>query len=131
MVDLLRVAAGQEATPSGRVRLALPEGLASNWLLRRLPDFHTRFPEVELDLTIGPAVVDLLRGASEVALRFVPAEASDLVEVPSASCTSRPTREGCSSDRRSMRCGGSCSSTPTARFRRPTGSSSVSSRSAA
>jgi len=82
MADLVRVAAGQEATPTGRVRLALPDGLASNWLLPRLPDFHDRFPEVELDLTIGPAVVDLVRGESEIALRFVPSSAPDLIELP-------------------------------------------------
>ncbi len=82
MADLMRVAAGQEATPSGRVRLALPDGLASSWHVQRLPDFHAHYPDVELDLTIGPAVVDLVRGESEIALRFVPARASDLIEVP-------------------------------------------------
>lgn len=82
MADLMRVAAGQEATPAGTVRLALPDGLASSWLMQRLPAFHREFPELELDLTIGPAVVDLVRGESEIALRFVPTQASELIEVP-------------------------------------------------
>ena len=82
MADLLRVAAGQEATPSGTVRLALPDGLASSWLMPHLPELYARHPGVLIDLTIGPAVVDLVRGEAELALRFVPSSGADLIELP-------------------------------------------------
>jgi LysR family transcriptional regulator, glycine cleavage system transcriptional activator len=36
--------------PDRRVRLALPSSLAVCWLIPRLKDFETRFPEIDLDL---------------------------------------------------------------------------------
>ena len=89
MADVERLAAGQEATPRGRVRVALPDGLASHWLLPALPDFFARYPEVEIDCVIGHAVVDLTRQEADIAVRFIPPTAPDLVlrrlvEVPLA-----------------------------------------------
>jgi len=90
MADILRIAAGQEATPSGRVQLAVPDGLASELLLPRLPAFHARYPDVQLDFTIGPAVLDLVRGEADIALRFVPSTSADLIEVPLGTMTLAP-----------------------------------------
>lgn len=79
MADVERLAAGQEAAPHGRVVVALPDGLASHWLIPMLPDFYARYPQVEVDCVIGHAVVDLTRRAADLALRFVPPTAPDLV----------------------------------------------------
>jgi len=79
MADIARIAAGQETEPEGRVRLAMPDGFATAWLLPRLADFHARWPKVEVDLTIGHAVVDLVRREADVAVRFVRPTAPDLL----------------------------------------------------
>lgn len=79
MADVERLAAGQEATPRGRIRVALPDGLASEWLLPVLPDFIARYPEIDIDCVIGHAVVDLVRREADIAVRFIPPTAPDLV----------------------------------------------------
>jgi DNA-binding transcriptional LysR family regulator len=79
MADVERLAAEQEAAPRGRLRVALPDGLASHWLLPQLQGFFDRYPQVEVDCIIGHAVVDLTRQAADIALRFIPPTAPDLV----------------------------------------------------
>lgn len=79
MADIARLASGEEGHPRGRVRLALPDGLASAWLLPLLSDFYACYPEVEVDLVIGHSLVDLVRREADIALRFVPPTQPDLV----------------------------------------------------
>ncbi len=79
MGDIDRLARGRELEPRGRVRLALPDGLASEWLLPRLDDFYERYPEVTVDLVIGHAVVDLVRREADLAVRFIRPAAGDLI----------------------------------------------------
>lgn len=81
LADIQRLAAGQEAAPRGSVRLALPDGLATAWLLPRLAGFYSDYPDVDVDLAIGHRVVDLVRREADIALRFVVPEAPDLVRV--------------------------------------------------
>lgn len=90
MADVERLAAGQEATPRGRVRVALPDGLASHWLIPALPHFFARYPDVEIDCTIGHAVVDLTRREADIAVRFVPPTAPELVSRPLTRITLEP-----------------------------------------
>ena len=71
MADIQRVTAGQRTSVRGRVRIALPDGLASTWLAPRLGTFLAAHPELELDLLSGNAVVDLVRREADLALRFV------------------------------------------------------------
>ena len=77
--DIERVAAGKEAAPRGRVRLAVVDGFVAGWLASRIPTLLERFPELELDILSGAAVVDLVRQEAELAVRFVPPESADLV----------------------------------------------------
>lgn len=78
MHDIQRVIEQQEAEPRGRLRIAMPDGIASAWLLPNLHGFLERYPLIEPDLVIGHELVDLVRRDADVALRFVPPE-GDLV----------------------------------------------------
>ena len=50
---------GEDARPSGVVRLTTTEGLGVLWLAARLPRFSERFPRIEIELMIGEQLVDL------------------------------------------------------------------------
>ncbi len=79
MADIERLALATRGPPRGTVRLALPDGIASKLLVPRLGAFFAQYPDVDLELLIGHAVVDLVRREADVALRFVPPTAPDLV----------------------------------------------------
>lgn len=79
MADITRLAEGREAAPEGRVRLAVPDGFGTAWLVPRLPAFFARWPDVQLDLSMDHAVADLVRREADLALRFVRPRAPDLV----------------------------------------------------
>ena len=51
--DAERLASGQQAQVSGRLRISVPTTYAHHRLLPMLPDFHRAFPEVRLDLHIS------------------------------------------------------------------------------
>ena len=79
MADIARLAGGHEATPQGRIRLALPDGLGTAFVLPRIGEFFARYPEVDVDLRVGHAVVDLVRREADLALRFVRPTKGDLL----------------------------------------------------
>lgn len=51
---------GAAAAPRGRLRVDLPSPLARHVLVPALPDFHARYPEVDLVLGASDRVVDLI-----------------------------------------------------------------------
>lgn len=77
--DIARIVQGQEARPAGRVRLAVVDGMTSPLLVPRLGELYARHPELRLDLVAGQAVLDLVRGEADIALRVVRPTAPDLV----------------------------------------------------
>jgi DNA-binding transcriptional LysR family regulator len=79
MADIARLASGQAAGVSGRIRIALPAGVASHAVLPRLHTYLDAYPEVAVDLVVGQAVVDLLRREADLAIRFVRPTNPDLV----------------------------------------------------
>lgn len=79
MQAIARVAAGQEARPTGRVKLAILDGLLPYLLAPELGDFMRRYPGLTLDFLAGHAIVDLVRGEADLAIRFVRPTAADLV----------------------------------------------------
>lgn len=81
LADIGRIADGFGDEPEGRVRLALPDGIASAWLVQKLDDFYARYPKINLDLVIGNALVDLVRGEADIAFRFIPPTAADLIAI--------------------------------------------------
>lgn len=48
------------ASPRGRLRVDVPAPLASHVLVPALPDFHARYPDIQLDLGVSDRKVDLI-----------------------------------------------------------------------
>ena len=68
--------------PAGRVRLDAVGSLAREVLLPTLPAFLARYPRLELVLSEGERLVDLIREGVDVALRTGPLNDSDLIRRP-------------------------------------------------
>lgn len=56
----------------GRVRVASMEGIASQYLARRLPILAERHPGLSLELVTSPALFNLTRREADISLSFVP-----------------------------------------------------------
>ncbi len=61
---------GEEKKLEGKVSLATSEGLASTWVLEKIPLFHEQHPDITLEIIGGISQVDMLRRESDVALRI-------------------------------------------------------------
>lgn len=72
-------AAFRGGEPQGRVRLDVNGPLARNFLLPALPDFLARYPELDLVLSEGERLVDLIREGVDCVIRAAPPEDSDLI----------------------------------------------------
>jgi DNA-binding transcriptional LysR family regulator len=48
------------ASPSGRLRVDVPSPLASMILVPALPEFHARYPDIQLDMGVSDRMVDLI-----------------------------------------------------------------------
>ncbi|UPT64814.1 MAG: LysR family transcriptional regulator [Hyphomonadaceae bacterium JAD_PAG50586_4] len=57
-----------DVRPSGTVKLAVTEGLASLWLTARLAEFCKRYPEISLELIPSHGEYDLLTSGADVAI---------------------------------------------------------------
>jgi DNA-binding transcriptional LysR family regulator len=57
------------AAPRGRLRVDVPAPLATLVLVPALPDFHARFPELQLDLGVSDRKVDLIDENVDCVLR--------------------------------------------------------------
>ncbi|MEQ4574144.1 MAG: LysR family transcriptional regulator [Gammaproteobacteria bacterium] len=67
-----RARAGQ-AEPGGRLRISVPQVVASQELPQWLPGFLARYPRVALDLSADDQLVDVVGGGFDMALRIAPA----------------------------------------------------------
>jgi DNA-binding transcriptional LysR family regulator len=48
------------AVPRGRLRVDVPSPLASMILIPALPDFHVRYPDIQLDMGVSDRMVDII-----------------------------------------------------------------------
>jgi len=64
-----RVAAGMESTASGKLRVSTSYELAHDHLVALLPEFHARYPAVEVALDVTNRHVDLVGENYDVAVR--------------------------------------------------------------
>lgn len=81
-----RARAGQ-AQPSGRLRISVPQVVASQELPQWLPGFLARYPQVALDLSADDQLVDVVGGGFDLALRIAATlPDSQLVARELASC---------------------------------------------
>jgi len=69
-IGIERQLLGQDARPTGRVRLAASDSFAAWFLLPRLADFHRLYPGIELELFTGNQPVDLSRREADISLRM-------------------------------------------------------------
>ena len=74
-----RHTAGESARPTGRVRISAAEGLATYWLAPKLPAFNRLYPDIELDLVVGCAPLDMMRREADIVLRIGTPVAEDLI----------------------------------------------------
>lgn len=51
---------GASAVPRGRLRVDVPSPLASMILVPALPDFHARYPDIQIDMGVSDRIVDLI-----------------------------------------------------------------------
>lgn len=77
--DAERLASGQQAQVSGRLRISVPTTYAHYRLLPMLPDFHREHPEVRLDLHISNRNIGFSDEAFDLAIRVRPQADSTLI----------------------------------------------------
>ncbi|HEV7318069.1 MAG TPA: LysR family transcriptional regulator [Ensifer sp.] len=57
------------AEPRGRLRVSLPSAFGHRLIVPMLPAFIERYPDIELELDFSDAIVDLLNGDADIAVR--------------------------------------------------------------
>ena len=56
-------------SPSGRLRVDVPTGLAGSVLVPALPDFFTRYPDIQMEMGCSDRAVDLVEEGVDCAVR--------------------------------------------------------------
>jgi LysR family transcriptional regulator for bpeEF and oprC len=77
--DMDATAAGTQAVPRGRLRADVGSSLANLVLIPQLPDFRTRYPEVDLFLGVSDRPVDLVGEGVDCVIRGGELPASSLI----------------------------------------------------
>ncbi len=68
--DTRRAISGIDRMPRGRIRITAPQAFGQRHLVPALASFLKRYPEVTVELILDDAMVDLIEGHIDVALRI-------------------------------------------------------------
>ena len=74
-----REAIGRDLRPSGKVRLAASDDIATHLVAPNLPEFQRRFPEIALEVVARMDLVNLTRREADIAIRGVRPTQGDFV----------------------------------------------------
>ena len=88
----LREAAGQEVVVGGKLRLGVIETLVHSWLAHYVTHLNTKFPQLDVDLTVDSSAVlqqRLLAGELDLVIRV---EGIDSTKIASSAIASYPVR---------------------------------------
>ena len=69
-IAIERRIAGEDRRPEGRVRISAAEGLSTYWLAPILPELKRRFPNIDIELLVGSAALDMTRREADIVLRI-------------------------------------------------------------
>ncbi len=85
--QIARLVEGRDAACEGVVRLAVSDGVGAHLIAPVLPHFYRQYPNIQLELVSGNAVLDLSRREADLAFRFVRPTQGDLVFKMLAQCS--------------------------------------------
>lgn len=68
--------------PGGQLRITTPRFPAEHLLLPFLPGFHARYPQVQVELSVQPAMVDVVAEGFDAGIRLGESLAAGMIAVP-------------------------------------------------
>lgn len=68
--------------PAGQLRITTPRFAAEHLLLPFLPAFHAQYPQVQVELSIQPAMVDVVAEGFDAGIRLGESLAAGMIAVP-------------------------------------------------
>ena len=81
-----------QATPKGRLRIDVSASLAMLVIIPALPDFHARYPDIQIDLGVTDRPVDLIGENVDCVVRGGELTDQSLIARRSPKCISSPAR---------------------------------------
>lgn len=78
-IAIERRIAGEDRRLDGRVRISAAEGFATYWLAPNLPALNHRYPNIEIELLVASAALDVTRREADIVLRIGKPGSDELV----------------------------------------------------
>ncbi|RDE19834.1 LysR family transcriptional regulator [Motiliproteus coralliicola] len=77
--DQIRLSSDRQQTPSGRLKVNLPDSFGRMMVLPLLPEFLEQYPEIELDLNFDDRIGDLAKEGADVGIGVLNNPESSLI----------------------------------------------------